>query len=74
MDHIVQRLQVETLKAQLALFQLGRAYLAGRSESAEELNGESVALMELIQRAGAESSVLQAQLSLVQGNVKPLWG
>jgi hypothetical protein len=74
MENIVQRLQIETLKAQLALFQLGRAYVAGRCQSVEELNAETVSLMKVMQKTVIESGVLQAELNLVQGRIKPVWG
>jgi len=74
MEPIVQRLQIETLKAQLALFKLGHAYLAGRCDSVEEMTAETFALLTVMHRAKTETSVLQAELDLAQGRIRPVWG
>jgi hypothetical protein len=74
MEHIIQRLQIEAHKAQLALFQLGRDYLAGKCESVHEMSAETIALMKLSERVRTESGVLQAESNLVQGRIKPVWG
>ena len=74
MDNIIQRLQIETLKAQMSLLQLGRAYLAGRCVSPESLAEETWEITKLMDNVSKESSVLQCVLSLAQGTARPKWG
>jgi hypothetical protein len=74
MDAIVQRLQIETLKAQLSLWQLGRVYLAQRCESADALTEEAREISELMKHASKESGALEYDLRLAQGKTKPMWG
>jgi hypothetical protein len=74
MDDIIQRLQVETVKAQLSLLQLGRAYLAGRSSSPDAMDPEAVALFQRMEVSRKETGALQGELKLLQGRVKPIWG
>lgn len=74
MDSIIQRLQIETLKAQMSLLQLGRAYLAGRCVSSESMTEETWEMTKLMDDVSKESNVLKCVLNLVQGNVRPMWG
>jgi hypothetical protein len=74
MDAILQRLQIETLKAQLSLWQLGRVYLAQRCESSGALVEESLEMACLMRRATRESGALEFSLKLAQGRTKPMWG
>jgi hypothetical protein len=73
MDNIIQRLQIEALKTQLSLLQLGHAYLAGRCASADSIGEETLAMLKLIETR-RESAVLQRVLDLAQGKVRPMWG
>jgi hypothetical protein len=74
MDAILQRLQIETLRAQLSLWQLGRAYLAQRCESAEALADEAREISRLMKHATEESGALEFVLKVAQGKTKPMWG
>lgn len=74
MDAILQRLQIETLKAQLSLWQLGRVYLAQRCESAEVLADEAREISKLMKHATEESGTLEFVLKVAQGKTKPMWG
>jgi hypothetical protein len=74
MDAILQRLQIETLKAQLSLWQLGRAYLAQRCESLGALGEETREIADLMRQASKESGALEFDIKLAQGKTKPMWG
>jgi hypothetical protein len=74
MDAILQRLQVETLKAQLSLWQLGRVYLAQRCESTGALAEEAREIVHLMRHAARESGALEFSLRLAEGKTKPMWG
>jgi hypothetical protein len=74
MDNIIQRLQIETLKAQMSLLQLGRAYLAGKCVSCESMAEKTWEITKLMDDVSKESSVLKCVLNLVQGRVRPMWG
>jgi hypothetical protein len=74
MDAIVQRLQIETLKAQLSLWQLGCAYLAQRCESPMALAQETREIAGLMKYASQESGALEFVLKVAQGKTKPMWG
>jgi hypothetical protein len=74
MDNIIQRLQIETLKAQMSLLQLGRAYLAGKCVSSESMAEKTWEITKLMDDVSKESSVLKCVLNLVQGRVRPMWG
>jgi hypothetical protein len=74
MDDIIQRLQIESLKAQMSLLQLGRAYLAGRCVSPDAVAEETWEILKLMEDVKKESTVLQCVLNLVQGTVRPMWG
>ena len=74
MDNKIQRLQIETLKAQTSLLQLGRAYLAGRCASSESMAEETWEITKLMDDVSKESSVLKCVLNLAQGSVRPMWG
>jgi hypothetical protein len=74
MDNIIQRLQIETLKAQMSLLQLGRAYLAGRCASSDSIAEETWETTKLMDDVSKESSVLKCVLDLAQGTIRPMWG
>jgi hypothetical protein len=74
MDAILQRLQIETLKAQLSLWQLGRVYLAQRCESVDALAEDARKISKLMKHANEESGTLEFVLKVAQGKTKPMWG
>jgi hypothetical protein len=74
MDNVIQRLQIETLKAQMSLLRLGCAYLAERCESPESIAEETWEITKLMDNVSKESSVLQCVLNLAQGTARPMWG
>jgi hypothetical protein len=74
MDHIIQRLQIETLKAQMSLLQLGCAYLAERCASPKSIAKETWEATRLMENASKESRVLRCELNLLRGSVRPMWG
>jgi hypothetical protein len=74
MDAILQRLQIETLKAQLSLWQLGCVYLAQRCESADALAEDARKISKLMKHANEESGALEFVLKVAQGRTKPMWG
>ena len=74
MDRIIQRLQAESLNTQISLIQMGRAYLAQKSVSPDSLDEEAEEILWLMEMARQETGVLQAELMLIQGRVKPVWG
>jgi hypothetical protein len=74
MDEIIQRLQIETLKAQLSLLELGRAYVAGRCASPDALAAETVGILRRMEGSQKESGAIQGELKLLLGKIKPIWG
>lgn len=74
MDAIIQRLQIESLNAQLSLLQLNCAYLAGRCASPDAMSEEAWELLELLEHAGTEAKIAQYVLGLLLGSAKPMWG
>ena len=72
MDRIIQRLQVESLNTQISLIQMGRAYLAQKSVSPDSLDEEVQEILWQMEQARQESGVLQAELKLIQGKVRPV--
>jgi hypothetical protein len=74
MDDIIQKLQIETLRAQMSLLQLGRAYLEGRCSSPDAVAAETTVLMKLADESRKESRALQGEMRLLQGKIKPIWG
>jgi hypothetical protein len=74
MDAIIQRLQIESLNAQLSLMQLSCAYLAGRCASPDAMAEEAWGLLELLEHVGSEAKIAQYVLGLLQGSAKPMWG
>ncbi len=74
MDSIIQRLQIEALKSQLSLMQLGQAYLSQRCESAECLDECAWEMLKLLKNVRRERAVLECVLELSEGKVRPMWG
>jgi hypothetical protein len=74
MDANVQRLQIESLKAQLSLMQLSCAYLAGRCASPDAIAEETWELLELLEHAGSEAKIARYVLGLLRGSYQPMWG
>ncbi len=74
MDDIIQRLQVESLNAQISLLQLGRVYLAERCASQNSASEANWDLLRLIEESKQRCNALRGELALLKGRVKPLWG
>jgi hypothetical protein len=74
MDAVLKRLQIESLKAQLSLWQLGRVYLEQRCESPGALAEKTREMASLMRYATQESGALEMSLRLAQGKTKPMWG
>ena len=57
MDAIIQRLQIESLNAQLSLLQLNCAYLAGRCASPDAMSEEAWETLNLLDMPSEASSI-----------------
>jgi hypothetical protein len=74
MDSIIQRLQIEALKSQLSLMQLGHAYLSQRCDSADCMAESTWKMLSLLENVRQERAVLECVLELSEGKVRPMWG
>ena len=74
MDSIIQRLQIEALKSQLSLMQLGHAYLSDRCQSPDCMAESAREMLKLLEDVRKERTVLECILALTEGKVRPMWG